>query len=191
MVRQEQNPYALELEGPSALRLLAHPARQRVINEVYDGRELTATEAAELCGLTPSAMSYHLRMLEKAGVLVPVPAEDGRERRYRRAARSFQVRRTSGYDNRVQMKATVAIWLDTLNETIQRWLGGDERRSGGMHTYSLRLTEAENEALSQRLGDLFREYDAISDAHGPEVPRWETYIAHVPKVENDGDRSPR
>lgn len=183
MAGQEDLPYELQLEGPSALRLLAHPARQRVINEVYDGRELTATEAAELCGLTPSAMSYHLRMLEKAGVLVPVPAEDGRERRYRRAARSFQVRRTDGGENRAQMKATVAIWLDTLSEKIQRWLGATEHRTGGMHTYSLRLTEEENGALVQRLVDLFREYDAISDEHGPEVARWETYIAHVPVVE--------
>ena len=191
MEGQEELPYALELEGPSALRLLAHPARQRVINEVYDGRELTATEAAALCGLTPSAMSYHLRMLEKAGVLVPVPAEDGRERRYRRAARSFQVRRVDGGGSRVEIKATVAIWLDSLTQLIHRWLDGSSSRSGGMHTYALRLTEEENAELMQRISDLFREYDGISERHEADVPRWETYIAHVPTIDDDGAAAPR
>jgi len=36
--------------------------------EELSGRELTATECAELVGLSPSAMSYHLRSLEKAGI---------------------------------------------------------------------------------------------------------------------------
>ena len=67
------------IEDPQALRALAHPARQRVLEELYVGEVLTATQAAQLCGLTPSAMSYHLRALEKWGVVTrDEPTGDGR-----------------------------------------------------------------------------------------------------------------
>lgn len=183
MPRQEKP--AVVLEGPQALKLLAHAARQRLIAEIYDGRELTATEAAELCGLTPSAMSYHLRMLEKAGVLLPVTAEDGRERRYRRAGRTFEVRGAGdGSVGRVQLQATVSIWIDTLTRAVQRWVTARSGRSGALFNESLRLTEEQNLELLGRLRGLFEEYGELSERNGPEVPQWETYWAHMPKVDD-------
>ena len=176
-------PRTLVLEGASALKLLAHEARQRVITEVYDGREITATEAAVLCGLTPSAMSYHLRMLERAGVLVPiVDASDGRERRYGPAARSLEVR-GAREGSRVHLQATVGIWLDSLAAAVSRWVAADSPGAGGMQTESLRLTEDENAELLERIRAVYGEYADISDQHGPDVPRWETYWAHLPRVD--------
>lgn len=184
VARQEADlPKVLVLEGPQALRLLAHEARQRVISETYEGNELTATEAARLCGLTPSAMSYHLRMLEKAGVLIAAEASDGRERRYRRAARSFQVRQGErGSGSRVQLRTTVGIWLDTLSRAVERWLASGAGRQGAMSTEVLRLTDEQSAELVARVNALFEEYDEISDANGPDVGEWETYWAHVPRV---------
>src|SRR5665811_311433 len=60
----------LALTDPRAIRAIAHEARQLVIDELYSGSVLTATEAAKICGLSPSAMSYHLRALEKWGIVV-------------------------------------------------------------------------------------------------------------------------
>jgi len=60
--------HALEVDDPRALRALAHPARQRIINELLAGRVMTATEAADLVGLSPSAVSHHLRALERYGI---------------------------------------------------------------------------------------------------------------------------
>src|SRR4051794_4241177 len=77
----------LVISDPRAIRALAHPARQVVIDELYDGKVLTATECAELAGLTPSAMSYHLRALERWGILERAEASaDGRERPWRAPA---------------------------------------------------------------------------------------------------------
>ena len=71
------------ITDPRAIRALAHPARQRIIDELYSGRVLTATECAELAGLTPSATSYHLRALERWGSIERAEASaDGRERPY-------------------------------------------------------------------------------------------------------------
>jgi len=38
----------LRITDPRALRALAHPARQRVITELFSGEVLTATEAGRL-----------------------------------------------------------------------------------------------------------------------------------------------
>lgn len=184
---QEDVPYSLTLEGPKALRLLAHEARQRVLAEIYDGHALTATEAARLCGLTPSAMSYHLRMLERAGAVIAEPSgDDGRERRYRRAARTFEVRGSGrGANVDVHLQATVGIWIDSLTRAAGRWLRADAGRSGGMYTESLRLTETEHEQLLDRLRELFREYEQVSDGNDQGAPQWEMYWAHIPRVPDD------
>jgi DNA-binding transcriptional ArsR family regulator len=82
----------VKLQDPIAIRALAHPARLAVIEELYSGRELTATECAEIAGLSPSAMSYHLRNLEKHGIVERADsATDGRERPWRAAGSYLQV----------------------------------------------------------------------------------------------------
>lgn len=78
----------LTLTDPRAIRAIAHEARQQVIDELYSGSVLTATEAARICGLSPSAMSYHLRALEKWGIVVrDDTSSDGRERPWRASPR--------------------------------------------------------------------------------------------------------
>ena len=88
----------VELTDPKAIRALAHPARLVVIDALYDkGVALTATQAAALAGTTPSAMSYHLRALERFGVVTRAPSsDDGRERPWVRAASRLSVRPSSG-----------------------------------------------------------------------------------------------
>jgi DNA-binding transcriptional ArsR family regulator len=66
------------------MRALAHPARMAIIDALASGDELTATECAELTGLSPSATSYHLKLLERYDFAEPAPARnDGRERPWR------------------------------------------------------------------------------------------------------------
>jgi DNA-binding transcriptional ArsR family regulator len=69
------------ISDPKAMRALAHPARMSIILAMQAGRSGTATEFAELCGLSPSATSYHLRALARAGLVEEAPTRgDGRER---------------------------------------------------------------------------------------------------------------
>jgi DNA-binding transcriptional ArsR family regulator len=71
------------------MRALAHPARLAILEEMINGRAGTATEFAEVCGLTPSATSYHLRALARAGLVEEAPGRgDGRERLWQRPAAS-------------------------------------------------------------------------------------------------------
>lgn len=88
-----ERPAAVRLSDPRSIRALAHPARLAVIEELYSGgAELTATECAEIAGLSPSAMSYHLRSLEKAGIVERAESSgDARERPWRASGRYLQV----------------------------------------------------------------------------------------------------
>jgi DNA-binding transcriptional ArsR family regulator len=82
----------LHLHDPRAIRALAHPARLAIIDALASGDELTATECAELTGLSPSATAYHLKLLERYHFAEPALARsDGRERPWRASGRRAQV----------------------------------------------------------------------------------------------------
>lgn len=74
----------MHLQDPREIRALAHPARMVIIDALASGDQLTATECAELTGLSPSATAYHFKLLERYGFAEPAPARsDGRERPWR------------------------------------------------------------------------------------------------------------
>lgn len=109
----------IKLTDPRMIRALSHPARIQVVEELYSGRVATSTELASMTGLTPSAMSYHLRALEKYGIVVRnAPADDARERPWRAAANEISVHSTP---TRAQQAATgllVGRVFDGLQETL-------------------------------------------------------------------------
>lgn len=120
----------VKLTDPKAIRALAHPARLAVIEELYSGRELTATECAEIAGLSPSAMSYHLRSLEKVGIVERSDAStDGRERPWRAAGAYLQVVSDSLVAEAAALGATVmsrladqfGAWLARRDEEAKVW----------------------------------------------------------------------
>ncbi len=86
------DPKPRVLHDPRSIRALAHPARMAIIDALASGDELTATECAELTGLSPSATAYHLKLLERYDLAEPAPPrEDGRERPWRAPSRRTQV----------------------------------------------------------------------------------------------------
>jgi DNA-binding transcriptional ArsR family regulator len=118
----------VKLTDPRAIRALAHPARLAVIDELYSGRELTATECAEIAGLSPSAMSYHLRSLEKVGIVERAESTgDGRERPWRAAGSYLQVDSTSGGAG--ELAASAALGSTVLRRTVELFDNYLARRS--------------------------------------------------------------
>jgi DNA-binding transcriptional ArsR family regulator len=126
--KQPQDRPPVKLTDPRAIRALAHPARLAVIDELYSGRELTATECAQIAGLSPSAMSYHLRSLEKAGIVERAEATgDGRERPWRAAGSYLQVDSTGGGAG--ELAASAALSSVVLRRTIEQFEAYMARRS--------------------------------------------------------------
>lgn len=76
--------HGVVIDDPRAIRALAHPARLAILEHLGTGATATATECAEVCGLSPSAVSYHLRALAKWGLIEDAESRgDGRERVWR------------------------------------------------------------------------------------------------------------
>src|SRR3984885_16386954 len=74
----------LRVDDPRGIRAWAHPARLAILDALSTGDELTATECAEVTGLSASATAYHLNLLERYGIVEPAPARrDRRERPWR------------------------------------------------------------------------------------------------------------
>jgi len=85
--RVPDDRYGKRISDPGALRALAHAGRYAILEHLQTGGSATATECAELAGLSPSACSYHLRLLARHGFIEEDPSrDDGRERAWRATA---------------------------------------------------------------------------------------------------------
>jgi DNA-binding transcriptional ArsR family regulator len=82
--RVPDDRYGRRISDPGALRALAHAGRYAILEHLQSGGPATATECAEVAGLSPSACSYHLRLLARHGFVEEDSArDDGRERAWR------------------------------------------------------------------------------------------------------------
>ena len=71
------------ISDPRSLRALSHPVRLALLEALSSG-PLTATEAGELIGETPTTCSFHLRQLAKYGFVEEAGGGKGRARPWRR-----------------------------------------------------------------------------------------------------------
>ena len=146
----------LVITDPRAIRALAHPARQRIIDELYSGRVLTATECAQLAGLTPSATSYHLRALERWGIIERAEASaDGRERPWRALGTGLQVTSQTAEVGRAATHAMMRSNVDRVLEQFEELAADDPWE--GLSTLGrsrLWLSREEAEQFVKELNDV-------------------------------------
>jgi len=162
-MKEPRERTTLILTDPRAIRAIAHEARQQVIDELYSGAVLTATEAAQICGLSPSAMSYHLRALEKWGIVVrDASSGDRRERPWRAGANDLSVGRvdsTSRTSMRQAANAVISTMMSGLNKAVDSFLDNEPEAKGAQLSHSrLYLTDEEAAALNQDLDELVGRY---------------------------------
>ncbi len=109
----EQEDGKIVLSDPRAIRALAHPARLAIIEALLPGEELTATECASLTGLSPSATSYHLKALERWGIVeAGLARKDGRDRPWKARGRSIEVSSDGPQSTTLAEAAVLEVFLD-------------------------------------------------------------------------------
>jgi len=184
------------LTDPKALRALAHPARTAVIDELYQGKVRTASELAVLTGLTPSAMSYHLRALEKWGIVRRAEREgDARERPWQRSARGLSWEgdlATSGTQD-----AVAGLLLDRLRRDLaaaqsarevlpQQW-----REATVVNRGFPWLTPKEVVELTAAVDDLVNKAkDRTEDDHPADARRVAYFLAVAPLLDDAPGSAP-
>lgn len=158
------------VRDPRAIRALAHEARQQVLWALYEGESLTATAAAERVGLTPSAMSYHLRALEKWGLVRRGESTDGRERPWEAVGRTLNVHGhgVAALDDPAQV-AYLAPTVRRLTDAVQRVAQGPS--GSRVSTVVTWITDEENEALYRDLDAVLARHEGRSAADHPDGAR--------------------
>ncbi|MEV5962904.1 winged helix-turn-helix domain-containing protein [Kribbella sp. NPDC051952] len=184
MANRKAKDRRVVISDPRAIRALAHPARQRIIDELYSGRLLTATECAELVGLTPSATSYHLRALERWGIVERAEASsDGRERPWRALGTGLQIASQSTGAGRVASQAMMRTNVDRVMEQFEDLPADDPwDEFSALSRSRLWLTRDETKELGQELYDLIERFrkGRTATSHPAGTRAVTTLVAVVP-----------
>jgi DNA-binding transcriptional ArsR family regulator len=156
---------ALRVEDPRSIRALAHPARLAIINALASGEELTATQCAELTGLSPSATAYHLNLLERYGLAEAAPPRpDRRERPWRASSGPTQVDIDSSTPaGSAAAAAVVAAYMGTTRAIAAEFTEGlhaeaEEWRDAVLNNTDLWLTAEEFRGVAKELDAVLKPY---------------------------------
>ena len=165
---QERSPEGApprRFEDPRSIRALAHPARMAIIDALAGGDELTATQCAELTGLSPSATAYHLKFLERHGLAETAsPRADRRERPWRAVGRHIQADFDTSTPARASAAAAVAAaYFDTTRAIGVEFVeaGHDEPeewRDAALDNADLWLTAEEFHQVADELAAVIAPY---------------------------------
>ena len=144
------------------LRGIAHPMRNRILEEMSAGGPMRAADVAERLGIPANQASFHLRQLAKYGLVEDAPelARDGRDRVWRV---TYESGLSVNLDDLVDQdggKAAVTVfrkqWTADAHAAIDR-ADRPERQQDAMvavSTHAVRLTKEEARALAKEISDL-------------------------------------
>jgi DNA-binding transcriptional ArsR family regulator len=190
-------PDPVVLRDPRAIKALAHPARLAVIDELFAGRKLTATECGEIAGLSASAMSYHLRALEKWGIVRRSEASgDGRERPWEAAGDRLSVASAEPRASAAGETILVARQLDRQRADILGWISGQDEEAASWYDSTVIssgvywLSQDEAKQISDRLSEIVAGIPRRSADQAPVGARRVRVSHSVVPVPSDADPSP-
>jgi DNA-binding transcriptional ArsR family regulator len=171
--RRSGNPVVLR--DPRAIKALAHPARLAVIEAFFAGRRLTATECGDIAGLSASAMSYHLRALERWGIIRRSSATtDGRERPWEAAGDRLSVDSAEPRATAAGETMLVATMLDRVRAETLAWVANPDSAwydSVSINSGSYWLTAEESRELSEAITAVVAGYQRRSKEGAPNGAR--------------------
>jgi DNA-binding transcriptional ArsR family regulator len=165
----------LTIRDPQVMRAVAHPARIAILEHLTDVDSATATECASVCGLSPSATSYHLRALAKVGLVEEAPSRgDGRERVWRAPMHGFMIDTDDSDPEAVSAAISVLeivlgrdeeqmrSWMNRAHEVPKEWSDAI-----GLTRHQLMITAEELKDLQAAVADLLKPYGRSTRTDSP------------------------
>ncbi len=147
-----------KLSDPRMLRGIAHPMRNRILEEMSAGGPMRAADVAERLNIPANQASFHLRQLAKYGLVEEAPelARDGRDRVWRAAHESGLRVNLEEIAKEAGGKAAITVfrrqWTADAHAAIDR-ADRPERNKDAMvavSTHAVRLTKAEAQSSPAR-----------------------------------------
>jgi DNA-binding transcriptional ArsR family regulator len=169
----------VDISSARMMRALAHPARLAIMEYLGGGGTSTATECAEIVGLSPSATSYHLRALERFGLVEEAPSRgDGRERVWQSRPTGFTIDVVPADAEEARAARELArVLIDRQEALTQQWLAGLEdeplpwREEVIFNEANLLITSDELRALGDLIVDAVKPYARSQRRDAPEGAR--------------------
>ncbi|MGQ7312764.1 helix-turn-helix domain-containing protein [Microbacterium arabinogalactanolyticum] len=170
------------------LKAFANPLRRDMMR-VFAKREfLRAADLAEELGQPANKISFHLRVMADAGLIVEAPehARDGRDRVWTPIRESLNVGSPEAPVADVALgNVVIAALAEDHQKLVQRVVsyalenlagGRDGVEHGTLAIHNLRLTDAEYEQLTKKLGRVISEAEAAHDRSAPDSRFWQIDI---------------
>ncbi|HLX41658.1 MAG TPA: helix-turn-helix domain-containing protein [Ktedonobacteraceae bacterium] len=155
-----------EIDSIEQLRAIADALRIRIV-EALQEHPMTVTQLGDALGEAPAKIHYHVRELEKVGLLKLVETREKSgilEKYYQPIARDFSV--ASSLFLRAtpdESLAAIGAWFDQLKESFQRaFRVALEKKEDAtnlmLNDAFLYLTDEEQRQLCQQVNELFKQY---------------------------------
>ncbi len=183
MADDHQRDHNVRITDPRALKALAHPARNRILEHLQVYGPATATECAEVAGMSPSACSYHLRLLRRYGFVeegFDAERSDGRERLWKAAVRGWTAEAAEDTDPAEMQAIDMALarvllagsdekvlgWVDRSAQDDQAW-----RDAALVSNSTIVVTAEELTAVTRGIQAVLAPYLVGGRADAPEQAR--------------------
>ncbi|MCX4972748.1 transcriptional regulator [Streptomyces sp. NBC_00620] len=170
------------VDSPEVLKALAHPLRLRILRHLGTAGPATSTTLAAALGENTGTLSYHLRMLERSGLIEDIPERSTGRERWWRGVRGLDIRRPP-QEELTEAERAMSAELDRMRmeedvELARQFTAGQAESEGWMRGSRslIHLTKGELDAFHDDYLALLARYargpeDAPDDAR-PVLLRW-------------------
>ena len=183
----------MDITEPEALRAVANPVRQRILMQLAVAGHARAADLAEAIGQPANSVSFHLRVLAKAGMIVEAPehARDKRDRVWTNVAKSYNVKPAAGDAADLILRPTLAWVTELFGRDNQD--GAEDSGSTFMLSTWL-LTQEEAAEMVTELADLLtrwtdRSFAAARDQPGVPREAYQSLFAVGPRDDPGGSEN--
>ena len=174
----------------TALAMLAHPLRSRLLEELRATGPATATTLASVLHTNSGATSYHLRRLAEVALVVDSGHGTGRRRLWSASNRSRpRDEGPSGHTDDPDAQAALAWlardYLHLFSDRAQQWLDTqdrwpvDWREQVGLSDHLVQVTAGQLAALRGELVEVLERYRRVG-AGNPDAKRVSVYLCPLP-----------
>ena len=188
-----QGPQAVH--DPRVLRAIAHPVRNRILDELGATGPMRAADIARELGIPANQASFHLRQLAKYGLAVEAPelARDGRDRVWKAVHEDGLNVNPAELALAPGGQAAVTVfrrqWTNAAHDAVNRADASESNRETlvMVSDAALRLTREDAEELRDELTSLMVAWRDRGRAAGPEARTYQVLQILQPAADVPAD----